>query len=160
VKKYWFAFLMLLSVNLCHASLTITVYSTYSGAKLGTIRADDTIYGLLLTPKLTALSPGAHGFHVHECADCDVISGHWDPSNSKEHDGPFRGNGHLGDLPVLIVNRAGAANLPVLAPRLKLDMIKNHSLVIDAGSDTYSDAPKINGGGGARIACGAIPYFN
>lgn len=147
-----------------NASLIIPIYSTQTGMKLGTIRADDTIYGLLLTPHLHRFMPGVHGFHVHDCADCEyrgLLAGdHYDPARTFEHSGPYRGSGHLGDLPVLIVDRKGFARLPVLAPRLKLETIKNHAIVIDAGGDNYSDIPKKSGGGGTRIACGVIPYFN
>lgn len=69
--------------------------------------------------------------------------------------GPY-GKGHLGDLPVLEVDNNGNATLPILAPRLQLNEIKNHSLIIHAGSDNYSDTPLKLGGGGARIACGII----
>lgn len=150
-----------------YASLYIPVYMTKpnggKGRKIGVVRADDTIYGLLLTPKLHSLPPGIHGFHIHEMAMCSddgmMAGGHLDPDKTDSHKGPYEGNGHLGDLPVLIVNSDGWARIPVLAPRLKLAYIKNRTLMIHAGGDNYSDNPKL-GGGGARIACGVIPYHS
>jgi Cu-Zn family superoxide dismutase len=44
----------------------------------------------------------------------------------------------------------------VLAPKLKVADLKGKSLMIHAGGDNYSDTPEVLGGGGARIACGAI----
>lgn len=35
------------------------------GASVGSVRIVETRYGLVFEPKLTGLSPGLHGFHVH-----------------------------------------------------------------------------------------------
>jgi Cu-Zn family superoxide dismutase len=155
----------LLSSSLACASLVIPVYMTTAdgkGVSVGTVVADDTIYGLVLTPDLHGLPPGVHGFHIHDMAMCEhdgtAAGGHFDPDKTNKHLGPYD-PGHLGDLPVLIVSEKGRARLPVLAPRLKLEMIKNHALMIHSGGDNYSDSPEKLGGGGARLACGIIPYF-
>lgn len=137
------------------------------GEEIGTIRASDSNYGLMLTPQLSGLPPGLHGLHVHEKPDCSPVmkdgkpvsalaaGGHYDPASSGKHLGPY-GNGHLGDLPALYVAADGKATLPVLAPRLKVADIKGRSLMIHAGGDNYSDSPAPLGGGGARVACGAV----
>jgi Cu-Zn family superoxide dismutase len=149
-------------MEVAFASLEIPLRLTANGQEIGTVRADDTIYGLLLTPSLRGLSPGIHGFHIHEMAMCQyhgmTAGGHFDPDKTMAHLGPYR-NGHLGDLPVLIVDGRGRATLPVLAPRLKLADIKGHALMVHAGGDNYADEPEKLGGGGARMACGAIPYY-
>jgi superoxide dismutase, Cu-Zn family len=155
------------SASLACASLIIPIHLTTpdgNGQDIGEVIADDTIYGLVLTPRLHGLPPGVHGFHVHDMAMCEhdgtAAGGHLDPDKTGKHVGPYDGNGHLGDLPVLIVDAKGYARLPVLAPRLKLAYIKNHALMIHAGGDNYSDFPDKLGGGGARIACGKIPYYS
>lgn len=137
------------------------------GKEIGTITASDSAYGLILTPQLSDLSPGLHGFHVHEKPDCAhamkdgkavaalAAGGHYDPAATGKHEGPY-GKGHLGDLPALYVAADGKATLPVLAPRLKVADIKGRSLMIHAGGDNYSDAPAPLGGGGARVACGVV----
>ena len=137
------------------------------GKEIGTITASDSKYGLILTPQLTDLAPGLHGFHVHDKPDCShamkdgkavpalAAGGHYDPANMGKHEGPY-GNGHLGDLPALYVSADGKATLPVLAPRLKVADIKGRSLMIHAGGDNYSDTPAPLGGGGARAACGVV----
>ena len=71
------------------------------------------------------------------------------------HRGPYKKGGHKGDLPVLIINKDGRADKPVIAPHLKLKDLLGHSLVIHQRGDNYTDQPE-NGGGGARIACGAV----
>ncbi len=153
-----------LFVSVCAAqTITINMYKTSKisdGAKIGTVTVTDTQYGLLIKPKLHNLTPGLHGFHVHQYANClnmgMAAGGHLDPAKTGKHLGPYNKNGHLGDLPVLYVNKAGDANRPELAPRLKVSDLKSHSLMIHAGGDNYSDSPQKLGGGGARIACGVI----
>lgn len=131
------------------------------GMALGSVNVTETKHGLLFTPNLHGLPPGAHGFHVHEnpsCADNgNAAGGHLDPKKTGKHRGPY-GTGHLGDLPRLIVNANGTVITPMLAPHLrKLSEIEHHSLMIHEGGDNYSDLPLPMGGGGARLACGVIP---
>jgi Cu-Zn family superoxide dismutase len=136
-----------------------------TGARLGTIEAQDTKEGLKLTPRLGGLPPGPHGFHIHDNGSCApkeqdgkmvpglAAGGHFDPDHSAKHQGPW-GAGHKGDMPALAVNGDGSATDPVVVPRLKVADIKGHAIVIHAGADNYADDPKPLGGGGARIACG------
>lgn len=126
----------------------------------GDVVFTDTPYGLLIQPSLKGLTPGAHGFHVHANASCadrgSAAGGHFDPEQSGKHLGPYDANGHLGDMPVLIVDADGTATLPILAPRLKEKDLKHHAIIIHEGGDNYSDQPKKLGGGGGRIACSVI----
>jgi superoxide dismutase, Cu-Zn family len=150
--------------------LVIPMYLTDSagvGSAIGTVTASSNPYGTVLTPDLKDLTPGLHGFHVHQNPDCGpgkkdgkmvpglAAGGHYDPAGTGRHAGPY-GNGHLGDLPALTVDANGNANHPVLAPRLKLSDLKGRSLMIHAGGDNYSDNPEKLGGGGARAACGVV----
>lgn len=155
-------FSILLITTVSFASLSVPMHLTDArGRDVGTVKLDDTIYGLVLTPKLHGLPAGTHGFHVHAMPMCThngmAAGGHLDPDKTNAHKGPYD-NGHLGDLPVLIVDENGGTTLPVLAPRLKLAFVTGKALMIHAGSDNYSDQPEKLGGGGARIACGQIPY--
>lgn len=140
------------------ATLSSTLYST-EGKLLGKIEFEDRSYGLLIKPNLSGLPTGIHGFHIHEFPNCgnqaQSAGGHFDPKKTNSHQGPY-GNGHLGDLPVLVVDSQGIATIPTLAPRLKTNDIKNRSIMVHAGGDNYSNNPAL-GGGGARIACGTIP---
>ena len=137
------------------------------GATLGTIRISESAYGLVLQPDLQGLSPGQHGFHVHENPSCEgagkdgatvaalAAGGHFDPAHTGHHGEPW-GHGHLGDLPPLFVASDGTARSPVLAPRLKLADLPGRSIMVHAGGDNHSDHPQPLGGGGARVACGVI----
>ena len=137
------------------------------GKIIGTIKLSDSAKGLVIDPDLGELPRGTHGFHIHEQPSCDngekdgkksaglAAGGHFDPNKSGRHEGP-EGHGHEGDLPVLEVGGDGSATRTLLAPRLKLEQLMGHSIMIHEGGDNYSDSPKPLGGGGARIACGVI----
>lgn len=137
------------------------------GKEIGTVTASDSKFGLILTPQLSDLASGLHGFHVHDKPDCShamkdgkavpalAASGHYDPANTGKHEGPY-GSGHLGDLPAVYVATDGKATLPVLAPRLKVSDIRERSIMIHSGGDNYSDTPSPLGGGGPRVACGVV----
>jgi Cu-Zn family superoxide dismutase len=137
------------------------------GKAIGTVEASSSQYGTILTPNLSGLAPGLHGFHVHQNPNCGpgekegkkvpglAAGGHYDPAGTGTHKGPY-GNGHLGDLPALYVDADGKATHPVLAPSLKVSDLKGRALMIHAGGDNYSDYPEKLGGGGARVACGVV----
>ena len=153
------------------ATATATVNSisaTGVGGTLGTVTFMDSAHGLVITPKLSGLPPGQHGFHIHDKGDCGPgmnegkpaagfgAGGHYDPAHTKKHLGPLSTAGHRGDLPVLVVDSRGDATEAVTAPHLTVEQVRGHSIMIHAGGDNYSDTPAPLGGGGARIACGVI----
>ena len=152
------------------ATATVTINKIDAngvGAAIGTLVLEDTEQGLKVTPKLTGLPWGPHGFHVHANASCAPAEqngqkvaglgagGHLDPAGTAKHLGPA-GDGHKGDMPRLIVNSDGTANTPAFAPHLKVADAQGHAIAIHAGGDNYSDQPSPLGGGGARIACGVV----
>lgn len=165
ICRYFIAAIFLAITNIAFADVIIQMHMTTKegvGKDVGTVTATQTKYGVLFTPNLHDLhdlTPGIHGFHIHVNPACDdngaAAGGHLDPQKTGNHLGPYS-NGHLGDLPVLIVDKDGNATLPVLAPRLQLKDIKNHSLMIHEGGDNYSDQPQKLGGGGGRMVCGVI----
>lgn len=137
------------------------------GANLGQVTISESQYGLVFTPELHGLTPGLHGFHLHQNPSCDpkekegqmvaalAAGGHFDPEKTNRHGMPW-GDGHVGDLPPLFVDMNGSAMQPVLAPRLKPADLAGHALMVHAGGDNHADAPAPLGGGGARVACGII----
>ena len=73
---------------------------------------DDTV---LVVAKLSGLTPGSHGFHVHEKGDCnapDAMSagGHFNPLG-KPHAHPSTAERHTGDMPTLVADASGNAAL-------------------------------------------------
>lgn len=160
MKKITIPAFLGLALSVSHAGTINTIVNSTDGKKLslGQVSFKDTPYGLLITPNLSNLPPGLHGFHIHQNPNCGSngkdAGGHFDPKGTNSHQGPYE-QGHLGDLPALYVNNSGQANLPTLAPRLKTKDLNNVSIMIHEGGDTYSNTPKL-GGGGARIGCGVI----
>ena len=148
-----------MSINPAYAEeLRARMYTTNNPTPLGQIIFRDTEDGLVIIPTLRKLPPGVHGLHVHEFPNCGNLGldagGHFDPKDTDSHQGPY-GKGHLGDLPVLLVDDAGNASAAILAPHLNTSMIKNRSIIIHEGPDNYSNKPPL-GGGGPRIGCGVI----
>jgi len=165
------ALLALTAMPALGAELTIPVNAIDAngvGAAIGTIKVRDGAKGMVVTPRLSGLTPGPHGFHVHENPSCQpkeqdgkmvpglAAGGHYDPHKAGRHEGPW-GHGHLGDLPALAVNGDGTAGDPLVAPQLKVADLKGRAIVIHAGADNYADQPKPLGGGGGRVACGVVP---
>lgn len=163
------AMLVLAAAPALAAKLSITMNAIDAdgiGAPIGTVEARDTRQGLALTPHLKTLPAGPHGIHVHQNGACGpgmqdgkpvaglAAGGHFDPTGSGRHLGPWQEGGHRGDLPALSVSGDGTATEPLLVPHLKLSDLKGRAIVIHAGADNYADEPKPLGGGGARIACG------
>lgn len=159
------------SMTLHAANLQVQLHSVSAegqGATVGNVTIEKTPYGLVFTPNLQGLEPGVHGFHLHATGNCapaekdgktiaaGAAGGHWDPQNTGKHGTPW-GDGHLGDLPALLVTADGNATQPVLAPRIKsLDDLKGLAIMVHQGGDNHADHPNPLGGGGARVACGVI----
>ena len=134
------------------------------GADVGSVRFADGPYGLSIEPDLAGLAPGLHGAHIHQNPACGPVEkdggavaggaagGHLDPSATGRHEGPY-GEGHLGDLPNLVVEADGSATMALLAPRLKVTAIAGRALILHGGPDRYADD---RDKGGARAYCGII----
>ncbi|MBX9586712.1 MAG: superoxide dismutase family protein [Gammaproteobacteria bacterium] len=163
----WIVFsasLMIAIVSYADVKISVPMSFTVEkgvGKSVGFVEISPTKNGLLFTPHLKGLTPGLHGFHIHEFDSCQnngtAAGGHFDPNKTGKHLGPDNENGHLGDLPVLTVDAKGEATTPVLAPRIKhIEDIRHRSLMIHEGGDNYSDEPAKSGGGGGRMVCGVI----
>ena len=61
--------------------------------------------GTKITGSVTGLTPGKHGFHIHELGDlsggCATAKGHFNPYK-KNHGGPEDEERHVGDLGIII----------------------------------------------------------
>lgn len=142
--KRWSMACLLMSAAASAAEISVSVNVAEkhgSGAAVGVVRIVETPYGLAFYPALKGLSPGLHGFHIHENPSCGpsekegvmipalAAGGHFDPKGSKNHGEPW-GDGHLGDLPPLYVAADGTSVSPVHSPRLKLPDVRNRSIMI------------------------------
>ena len=122
------------------------------------------IYGTV-----TNLTPGKHGFHIHESADltqcCTSLKAHYNPTNSV-HGGPNSKNRHVGDLGNIIADEKGIATIDINDHLIKLNgpfSVIGRSLVIhqdedDLGLGNNEESLK-TGNAGKRIAYGIIGIY-
>jgi len=122
----------------------------------GTVAVTAVAGGVRLDVKATGLTPGVHGFHVHEVGDCSApdassAKGHFNPG-AKPH------GSHAGDLADLSADASGAATQSVVLTGLSLDDgptgIIGRAFVIHADPDDHVSQPA--GNSGKRVACGVI----
>lgn len=116
--------------------------------------------------EVSGLSPGKHGFHVHESGDlrqgCESMGPHYNPFH-KDHGGLTGENRHTGDFGNLVADKNGNVKTIFRVKSLKLKgkyNIIGRGLVIhkdedDLGKGNFPDS-KTTGHSGARIACGII----
>lgn len=125
--------------------------------------------GVRVFGRITGLTPGKHGFHVHQYGDiftngCDSAGPHFNPTNALHgapQDSPH--HRHAGDLGNVIANDDGIANIDILDNVLKLrgpDSILGRSIVVHANEDDLgrqdNEESKKTGNSGPRLACGII----
>lgn len=116
---------------------------------------------VLVRAEVTGLSPGKHGFHVHEYGDCTDLAGrsaggHFDPAGS-QHGGPAATERHAGDLGNLEAGPDGRATLEWRDPQVRLAgrrSVLARAVVVHEGEDDLTSQP--TGNAGARAACGVI----
>ena len=118
----------------------------------------------LIKGTITGLTPGEHGFHIHEFGDmskgCESMGAHYNP------DGVDHGDlkrGHVGDLGNITADDNGTASFSIEANRL--DLIGKRS-VVGRGLVVHAERDDLGKGGdeeslktgnaGDRLACGVI----
>ncbi len=115
-----------------------------------------------VTAEITGLTPGAHGFHVHDKGDCSApdatsAGGHFNPG-SKAHGHPDHGEHHAGDLPQLIADANGVARITAYSDSLSIGSgegnVVGRAVVVHASADDFKSQPA--GNSGPRVACGVI----
>lgn len=121
--------------------------------------------GVRVTANITGLTPGKHGFHIHEKGDCSAsdatsAGGHWNPTGMK-HGGPTSGEHHLGDLGNITANEEGVARFERVFPFLSFtgqNTFLGKAVIVHQGVDDLESQP--SGDAGARVACGVIEKVN
>lgn len=111
--------------------------------------------------EVTGLTPGRHGFHVHEKGDCSApdassAGGHFNPMQLK-HGAPSSRDRHAGDLGNIQANRKGTAKFKFKDKIIRLsgeNSILDKALIVHADRDDLKTQP--TGNAGKRVACGVI----
>lgn len=127
----------------------------------GSVRFSETRGGVRIEAQVAGLTPGEHGFHVHEVGDCSAADatsakGHFNPAG-KMHGHYGSTERHGGDMVNLVASADGTASYSAEVSGLSLTGptgVVGRSVVIHADPDDYKSQPA--GNSGKRIACGVI----
>ena len=111
--------------------------------------------------EINGLTPGKHGFHIHEKGDCSAADassagGHFNPTGMP-HGGRRGSQRHLGDLGNITADKSGIARFAFTDGWITLagvNSIIGHAVVVHAQADDLKSQP--SGNAGARVACGVI----
>ena len=117
---------------------------------------------VLVAAQVRGLTPGPHGFHLHEKGDCssgDGMSagGHFNPTG-KPHGDPHGADHHTGDMPMLVADATGNAILSTELTGMSIGGgagdIVGKAVIVHKDADDFKTQP--TGNSGARVACGVI----
>ncbi len=117
--------------------------------------------GVKVVADVTGLTPGKHGFHIHEFGDCSspdgkAAGGHFNPEKHP-HAGPDAALRHAGDLGNIEADSSGKAHLELTDKMMKMsgdESIIGHGLIVHEKADDLKTQP--TGDAGGRVACGVI----
>ncbi len=129
----------------------------------GEVHFTQTDSGVEVTARITGLTPGKHGFHIHENGDCSApdgssAGGHFNPTGV-DHGAPTAEVHHVGDLGNLEAGEDGVATYDETYDFLSLkegdqNSILGRGVIVHAQPDDLTSQP--TGAAGARVACGVI----
>ncbi|KAI5566894.1 hypothetical protein BDE02_13G052300 [Populus trichocarpa] len=119
-----------------------------------------------VTGRITGLSPGLHGFHIHALGDttngCNSTGPHFNPLK-KDHGAPSDKERHAGDLGNIIAGSDGVAEVSIKDLQIPLSgmhSILGRAVVVHADPDDLGkgehELSKTTGNAGARVGCGII----
>ena len=114
-----------------------------------------------ITGQITGLTPGKHGFHVHEFGDLSsdaglATGGHFNPDKEK-HGGPHAAERHVGDLGNVVADDDGKVTLNMTDKLIQLrgkHSIIGRGLIVHAKADDLTTQP--TGDAGGRVAQGVV----
>jgi Cu-Zn family superoxide dismutase len=137
------------------------IYPTAGSSVSGTVTFAQTDSGILIVADIDSLTPGKHGFHIHQYGDCSSYDGtsaggHFNPDN-KEHGGPNSKIRHVGDLGNITADSSRVAHLEMVDKVISFSgphSIIGRAVVIHANEDDLKTPP--SGNAGVRVACGVI----
>ena len=141
----------------------VAVLHPTAGNKVsGTVTLAEEADGVKIRAEITGLTPGNHGFHVHEFGDCSAADAssagaHFNPTH-KPHAGPDAPERHVGDMGNVQADASGKATLEYVDHQISLTNDERsaigRSVVVHAKPDDLKSQPA--GDSGARVACGVI----
>lgn len=140
----------------------VAVLSPAGGSNVGgVVHFTKVADGVRITADITGLTPGKHGFHIHEYGDCSAsdatsAGGHYNPTGA-QHGSPTDAERHVGDLGNVEADTSGVAHYDRVDSMVKLNgehSVVGLAVIVHAGEDDFTSQP--TGNAGARVACGTI----
>jgi Cu-Zn family superoxide dismutase len=137
------------------------VTATKGNSVHGVVSFEEVTKGVHVVAQLTGLTPGKHGFHIHEFGDLSSddgssAGGHFNPSGMP-HSMPTSEKRHAGDMGNVEADLNGNAHLDYIDPVMKLNgahSIIGHAVIVHEKEDDFKTQP--TGNAGARIGQGVI----
>ncbi len=137
---------------------------TAGNSASGIVTFEETGNGVRVKATLTGLSPGKHGFHIHEFGNLSVpdgtgCGGHYNPAGNKHGLPPApAGERHAGDLGNIEADAFGRASYERVDKVITLSgegSILGRGMIVHAQPD---DGGQPTGNAGARVAMGVIGH--
>jgi superoxide dismutase, Cu-Zn family len=144
------------------ATHAVAVIHGFKNANIkGVVHFAATEDGVEVKGKISGLTPGLHGFHIHEFGDISsddpkCHGGHFNPE-MKKHGGPDSEERHVGDLGNITADASGVATIDMKDKQIALGGrhgIIGRSVIIHAKADDLKSDPA--GDAGPRIAGGVV----
>ena len=166
-SSFVFLFALIVSVSAPFAfaddaTKAIAVLGSTANSKVtGTVTFTKSGDEVKVVADINGLTPGKHGFHIHEFGDCSApdatsAGSHFNPAKHN-HGAPDASDRHAGDLGNIEADASGKAHLESTDKVMKLsgnDSIVGHAVIVHEKADDLKTQP--TGDAGARLACGVI----
>jgi superoxide dismutase, Cu-Zn family len=167
ISSFVFLFALVVSVSAPlavaqDAQKAVAVLSPTANSKvMGTVTFMKSGDDVKVVADITGLTPGKHGFHIHEFGDCSApdatsAGSHLNPTKH-QHGAPDATDRHEGDLGNIEADASGKAHVDLTDKVLKLsgaESIIGHAVIVHEKADDLKTQP--TGDAGGRLACGVI----
>jgi len=151
--------------NLEHSAVAVIVGDGVKGV-IRFHQTGDPTSPVELSGNITGLTPGSHGFHIHQLGDtsngCASMAGHFNPLQLK-HGAPTDSYRHVGDLGNIEAGNDGVAIIKIKDSQLSLNGLNSiigRGVVVHAGRDDMGrggdEGSLKTGNAGGRVGCGVV----
>jgi Cu-Zn family superoxide dismutase len=137
----------------------VAVFQASKGSHVkGVLQLEQTEHGLRVWGEISGLTPGKHGFHIHEFGDLrsddgTATGGHYG-GKDQQHGDLNADKSHHGDFGNVTANDQGIAKIDLTSDGLHLHFILGRAFVVHADEDDLTSQP--SGNAGARIGVALI----